>query len=85
MGAQITESDLLSCFSNLLQDGEAEVRAAAAKNLSGYITVVRAELFSSEILPLLSSLSQDTAPNVRSTNWCCYPGCQCLYSPLFSL
>jgi hypothetical protein len=43
------------------------VRAAAAKNLSGYISIVRIELFSSEILPLLTTLSQDTAPNVRST------------------
>ncbi|GMF11870.1 unnamed protein product [Phytophthora lilii] len=64
MGTQITESELLGCFSNLLQ---AEVRAAAAKNLSGYISIIKSELFSSEILPLLSALSQDTAPNVRST------------------
>lgn len=93
MGTQITESELLGCFTNLLQvrlqwildwlcdqplthndvllahsqDAEAEVRAAAAKNLSGYISIVRIDLFSSEILPLLSTLSQDTAPNVRST------------------
>jgi hypothetical protein len=50
-----------------VQDSEAEVRAAAAKNLSGYISIIKNELFTSEILPLLSSLSQDTAPNVRST------------------
>lgn len=66
MGSQITESELLACFTNLLQDAEAEVRAASAKNLSGYITIVKSELFTSEILPLLSTLSQDTAPNVRS-------------------
>lgn len=68
MGSHITESELLACFTNLLQDAEAEVRAASAKNLSGYITIVKSELFSSEILPLLSTLSQDTAPNVRSTS-----------------
>ena len=44
------------------------MRAAAAKNIAGYITVVRNEVFSSEVLPLLSTLSQDTAPNVRSTS-----------------
>ena len=66
MGAHITETELLSCFANLLQDAEAEVRAAAAKNLAGYITIVKADLFASEVLPLLSTLSQDTAPNVRS-------------------
>lgn len=55
-----------------LKDAEAEVRAAAAKNLSGYISIIKSELFTSEILPLLSALSQDTAPNVRST--CCSSG-----------
>ncbi|CAH0485343.1 unnamed protein product [Peronospora farinosa] len=62
----ITESELLGCFINLLQDAEAEVRTAAAKNLSGYISIIKSELFTSEILPLLSALSQDTAPNVRT-------------------
>ncbi|KAJ0401396.1 hypothetical protein P43SY_000039 [Pythium insidiosum] len=66
MGQQITESELLACFTNLLQDGEAEVRAASAKNIAGYITIVRNELFMNDILPLLSTLSQDTAPNVRT-------------------
>ena len=66
MGAQITESELVACFSNLLQDNEPEVRAASAKNLSGYITIVKPDLFNAEIVPLLPSLAQDTASNVRS-------------------
>ncbi|KAI9909649.1 hypothetical protein PsorP6_015123 [Peronosclerospora sorghi] len=85
-GQQITESELLSCVSNLLQvqsdasheeqgrvaydailqDAEAEVRAAAAKNLSGYVLIIKSEPFSSQLLLLLSALSQDTAPNVRT-------------------
>ena len=66
MGSQITESELLSCFSNLLQDNEPEVRAGSTKNLPGYVTIVKSELFGTEIIPLLSSLAEDTAPNVRS-------------------
>ncbi|KAI9910105.1 hypothetical protein PsorP6_010689 [Peronosclerospora sorghi] len=65
-GQPITESELLSFFSNLPHDAEAEVRAAAAKNLSGYVLIIKSELFSSELLLLLSALSQDTAPNVRT-------------------
>ncbi|KAF1332530.1 Serine/threonine-protein phosphatase, partial [Globisporangium splendens] len=55
-----------SIAKDFFPDAEAEVRAASAKNLSGYITIVKSELFSSEVLPLLSTLSQDTAPNVRT-------------------
>ncbi|KAI9917812.1 hypothetical protein PsorP6_013078 [Peronosclerospora sorghi] len=57
---------ITDCFSNLLQDAEAEVRAAAAKNLSGYVLIIKSELFSRELLLLLSALSQDTSPNVRT-------------------
>lgn len=58
------------CLTDCAKDAEAEVRAATAKNLSGYVSIVSTDLFSSEILPLLSALSQDTAPNVRSTKHC---------------
>jgi hypothetical protein len=65
MGSQITEGELVGCFSNLLQDSEAEVRAASAKNIAGYIKIVKNDVFTSDLLPLLSTLAQDTAPTVR--------------------
>ncbi|KAI9915349.1 hypothetical protein PsorP6_008101 [Peronosclerospora sorghi] len=47
------------------RDVEAEVRAADAMNLSGYVSIIKSELFSSELFLLLSALSQDTAPNMQ--------------------
>jgi len=45
LGKNITLSDGLGSFCNLLQDAEAEVRAAAAKNIGGYLDLVGVENF----------------------------------------
>lgn len=65
MGTDITTSDLLPSFVLLLQDAEAEVRAAAVKSVAGYCDLVGVSMFVSEIMPMLLLLAQDTAQNVR--------------------
>jgi serine/threonine-protein phosphatase 2A regulatory subunit A len=65
MGDNITMSDGLGSFCNLLQDAEAEVRAAAAKNISGYLDLIGVENFVAEIVPTMQVLGEDMAQNVR--------------------
>ena len=54
----------LSCYS-LLQDPEAEVRASAAKNVSGFVSLVGTDKFLSDMLPVIRDCCVDTAQNVR--------------------
>lgn len=65
MGAQITETDLLPSFCNLLQDAEAEVRTVAAKNIQGFQELSTEEVFVAELVPIMQVLAQDTVQNVR--------------------
>lgn len=67
MGINITMADMLGSFLNLLQDAEAEVRTAAAKNVAGYCHLVGVEPFVLEVVPALQVLAQDTVQNVRSS------------------
>ncbi|KAF0698479.1 Aste57867_10902 [Aphanomyces stellatus] len=66
MGPNIAEGELLHHFVQLLQDAEAEVRAAAAKNISGFAGLIKQSAFMGEIFPQIQPLSQDVAPNVRT-------------------
>ncbi|RHY41816.1 hypothetical protein DYB34_009240 [Aphanomyces astaci] len=55
-----------SIAKDFFPDAEAEVRAAAAKNISGFAGLVKQSSFMAEIFPQLQPLSQDVAPNVRT-------------------
>lgn len=56
---------MLGTYVLLLQDSEAEVRAAACKNVASYLDVIDQDSFIDQIVPLLEGLVEDAAPNVR--------------------
>lgn len=70
LGPDVTDKQLLPLFVRLLQDAEADVRAAAAACVTGYCDLVGDAKFVSEIVPSLRENSVDAALPVRSTCWC---------------
>ena len=80
LGTESSKGELSPLFVRLLQDPEAEVRASAARNLSGFAALVGFERFVADILPIVreacglpiegsavsASSSGDLAQNVRS-------------------
>lgn len=60
------QNEVFQCFANLLQDAEAEVRAAAVTNIARMTSLGGAELFLSHIAPTLPSLGDDPVMEVRS-------------------
>ena len=65
MGPDVTTSQLLPLYVRLLQDSEAEVRAASVKNAAAYCDLVGKDKFADEVIPALRNLSEDPAQNVR--------------------
>ena len=59
-------TNLFSCFSTLLQDQEAEVRAAAAENVARMTQLGGQDSFASHIAPALPGLADDPVVEVRS-------------------
>mmetsp|Transcript_10997 Transcript_10997/g.41051 ORF Transcript_10997/g.41051 Transcript_10997/m.41051 type:complete len:638 (+) Transcript_10997:213-2126(+) len=59
VGPDLMKDSLVNVFVQLLQDHEAEVRAAACKSVNAVCSVVGAEVFSKTISPILNELSQD--------------------------
>lgn len=53
MGEKITGEELLPAFCNLLQDAEAEVRTVAARNITGFYTIMGADVFVKELVPIM--------------------------------
>jgi len=60
------QAEVFKLFAGLLQDSEAEVRAAAVENIARMAQIGGADLFQSHITPLLSALSDDLVMEVRS-------------------
>ena len=65
LGPAKTTSELLVLYIMLLQDPEAEVRAAACGSLPGYFDLVGSAKFISDVVPCMRDLSVDMALNVR--------------------
>uniref|UniRef100_A0A6S9ACQ1 TOG domain-containing protein n=2 Tax=Ditylum brightwellii TaxID=49249 RepID=A0A6S9ACQ1_9STRA len=63
---QNRQIDVFNCFSSLLQDAEAEVRAAGVENIARMTQLGGPDLFLSHIAPLLPSLADDPVMEVRS-------------------
>lgn len=59
------QHDLLPGFVSLLQDNEAEVRAAACKSFAEYCDIVGPAVFVQHLVPCAHSLAPDTVPGVR--------------------
>lgn len=59
-------TEIFKCFSSLLQDAEAEVRAAAVTNIAKMTQIGGSDLFSIHIAPTLPSLGDDPVMEVRS-------------------
>eukprot|EP00638_Chattonella_subsalsa_P009336 CAMPEP_0117756816 /NCGR_PEP_ID=MMETSP0947-20121206/14330_1 /TAXON_ID=44440 /ORGANISM="Chattonella subsalsa, Strain CCMP2191" /LENGTH=584 /DNA_ID=CAMNT_0005576529 /DNA_START=74 /DNA_END=1828 /DNA_ORIENTATION=+ len=66
MGTMVTTNELLQCFNNLIQDQEAEVRAASLYSVPGYCDLVGQALFVQHIMPNITALLQDQNLNVRT-------------------
>jgi serine/threonine-protein phosphatase 2A regulatory subunit A len=66
VGMETTRAELLPLYVKLLQDPEAEVRASAARNISGYVNLVGPDRFISDILPAIKDMVTDPAQNVRT-------------------
>lgn len=60
------QTEVFQFFANLLQDNEAEVRAAAVENIARMAQLGGAELFQKHIAPLLPALADDLVMEVRS-------------------
>jgi serine/threonine-protein phosphatase 2A regulatory subunit A len=60
------QTELFKLFAGLLQDNEAEVRAAAVENIARMAQLGGAELFQAHIAPLLPALADDLVMEVRS-------------------
>lgn len=60
------QTEIFSCFSSLLQDAEAEVRAAAVENIARMAQLGGPDLFQSHVAPSLPSLADDPVMEVRS-------------------
>lgn len=60
------QTEVFQFFSGLLQDNEAEVRAAAVENIARMAQLGGADLFQKHIAPLLPNLADDLVMEVRS-------------------
>lgn len=60
------QMEVFQFFAGLLQDNEAEVRAAAVENIARMTQLGGADLFEKHIAPLLPSLADDLVMEVRS-------------------
>lgn len=60
------QTEVFQFFSGLLQDNEAEVRAAAVENIARMAQLGGGELFQKHIAPLLPALADDLVMEVRS-------------------
>jgi len=58
--------EVFQCFAGLLQDNEAEVRAAAVENIARMAHLGGQDLFKDHIAPLLPNLADDLVMEVRS-------------------
>ena len=65
-GNQARQTELFHCFASLLQDTEAEVRAAAVTNIAEMTRLGGSDLFSTVINPTLGNLADDPVVDVRS-------------------
>lgn len=60
------QTEVFQFFAGLLQDNEAEVRAAAVENIARMAQMGGAELFQKHVVPLLPTLADDLVMEVRS-------------------
>lgn len=60
------QTEVFQYFSTLLQDNEAEVRAAAVENIARMAQLGGAKLFQTHIAPILPTLADDLVMEVRS-------------------
>mmetsp|Transcript_24045 Transcript_24045/g.39457 ORF Transcript_24045/g.39457 Transcript_24045/m.39457 type:complete len:557 (+) Transcript_24045:1-1671(+) len=66
MGQMVTTNELLQCFNNLIQDQEAEVRAASLGGVPRYCDLVGQQLFLQHVMPHITALLQDQNLNVKT-------------------
>jgi len=75
LGPQITNTELMSLFVRLLKDTEAEVRGAAAKQVSEMAQIASsAEVVMEQILPCVEELVHDSSQHVRTSLACAIMG-----------
>jgi hypothetical protein len=69
----LEQSIVLNFYTDLLQDGETEVRISACSKLSMFVEIIDPDSFENQVLPLLQQFSSDTedvkialAPHINS-------------------
>lgn len=65
LGDQMTNNTIFECFDNLLRDSEAEVRSAAAKNVSLMCSLLHKDTVLNKVIPSLRLLVGDASEHVR--------------------
>ena len=65
LGVDVTRVEMVPTYVALLQDGEAEVRTAAAFNSTSFAAMLLAETVLTHLLPCYRELSSDGSPHVR--------------------
>ena len=68
LGVDVTRVEMVPTFVALLQDGEAEVRTAAAFNSTSFAAMLLSETVLTHMLPCYRDLSNDTSPHVRRSS-----------------
>lgn len=73
LGVDVTRVEMVPTYVALLQDGEAEVRTAAAFNSASFAAMLLAETVLTHLLPCYRDLSSDSSPHVRGLFTCDFP------------
>ena len=66
MGNQVANNSLCECFENLLRDSEAEVRSAAAGNISKMCSRIRKDVMIDRVLPIVNQIVTDSSDHARA-------------------
>lgn len=64
-GPDVVAAEIFPCFSNLLQDTEAEVRSGICTSAIAFLEIVGPDAFLAEVLPIATQLAADLTPVVR--------------------
>ena len=65
LGGEITQTEMVPNFINLLNDTEAVVRTAAASKVTEFSELIPEEMLLNSILPVVSILAADSSQQVR--------------------
>jgi HEAT repeat len=66
LGPELTRAELVPAYARLLEDGEAEVRIAAAGKVSSFSRMLTPPLIVSQVVPRVKELANDSSQFVRA-------------------